>query len=223
MNLVNSQDILDVYYRVSRKGIGSIAHRLHLARRARVEAAWDGSETEPKLWTSIDYVRRTLNARVSGEPAVEPLRWFAEKYLKPLPGLRALSLGSGAGHIELQLSRIASFSSFEGIEISKNLTAQANATAQREGCHELRFMCGDILEMELAQSAYDLVFAHHSLHHFAKVGEVLTRAKRALKPGGLLAFEEYVGPNRFQWRPEQIEAINALLRRIPPRYRRRYS
>lgn len=223
MNLVNSQDILDVYYRVSRKGIGSIAERLHLGRRARVEAAWDGSETAPKFWTNIDSVRKTLNERVTGDPSVEPLRWFAGKYLAPIPGLRALSLGSGAGRVEIQLSTMGSFSSLEGIEISRKLTAQANANAEREGRKELRFICGDILNMDLSESTYDLVFAHHSLHHFANVGAILARAKTALKPGGLLAFEEFVGPNRFQWRPEQLQAINELLAKIPARYRKRYG
>jgi SAM-dependent methyltransferase len=223
MNLVNSQDVLDVYYRLRRRGVRSITDRLRLARRARVEAAWDHSETEPKLWTNIDTVRRTLNCRVTGDPAVEPLRWFADKYLKPLPGLRALSLGSGAGHVEAQLSTMCTLSSLEGIEISRNLTEKANAQARREGRKELRFICGDILSMDLPQSAYDLVFAHHSLHHFANVSAILTRAKRALKPDGLLAFEEYVGPNRFQWRREQLHAINDLLRQIPPRYRKRHG
>ena len=177
MNLVNSQDLLDVYYRVSRKGIGSIAERLHLGRRARVEAAWDGSETAPKFWTNVDSVRRTLNERVTGDPSVEPLRWFAEQYLAPLPALRALSLGSGAGRVEIELSAMCRFSSLEGIEISRKLTAEANAQAEREGRRELRFLCGDILHMELSQSAYDLVFAHHSLHHFANVAAVLARAR----------------------------------------------
>lgn len=223
MNLINAQDFLDVYYRVRRKGIRSITDRLHLARRARVEAAWDGSETDPKLWTDIAYVRQTLNARVTGDPSLPPLRWFADKYLKPRPGLRALSVGSGAGRVERQLAAMADFASLEGIEISKNLTAQANAAAEREGRRELRYVCGDILEMELAEETYDLVFAHHSLHHFPNVGRVLARARRALKPGGLLAFEEYVGPNRLQWRPEQLAAINALLAKIPARYRKRYG
>ena len=57
----------------------------------------------------------------------------------------------------------------------------------------------------------------------AKLGVELTRAKVALKKDGLLAFEEYVGPNRFQWRTEQLDAVNDLLARIPARYRKRYG
>ena len=223
MNLVNSQDLLDVYYRIRRTGIRGIANRLGISRRARVEAAWDNSETAPKLWANIDCVRRSLNRSVTGDPAVEPLRWFADTYLKPRPGLRALSLGSGAGRVEFRLSTMCDFSSFEGIDISRKLTRQANDYAEREGRKELRFICGDMLKMELPRSTFDLVFAFHSLHHFANVERILTRAKAALKPDGLLAFEEYVGPNRFQWRPEQLEAINVLLARIPPRYRKRYG
>src|SRR5918911_634603 len=215
MNLVNAQDVLDVYYRVRRVGLGSITNRLHLGRRERVEAAWDHSETAPKLWTHIDYVRGALNARVSGDPAVPPLRWFADKYLRPRPGMRALSLGSGPGTVELQLASMADFASLEGIEISKKLTRDANELARREGKDELRFICGDLLEMDLAEGTYDLVFAHHSLHHFANVERILARAKSALKPGGMLAFEEYVGPRRFQWRPGQPAALNELLRGIP--------
>jgi len=223
MNLVNLQDGLDLYYRIRRGGIRAVIERLGISRRARVEAAWDHSETARKYWGHIESVRQSLNCRVTGDPAVEPLRWFADTYLKPRPGLRGLSLGSGSGLVELSLCTMATFSSFEGIDISRKLTAEANARAASEGRKELRFICGDVLERELPQSTYDLVFAFHSLHHFANVGQVLTRVKRTLKPDGLLAFEEYVGPNRFQWRPRQLEVINELLRRIPPRYRKRYG
>lgn len=223
MSLVHLQDVLDVYYRIRRAGLGSITKRLHLGRRDRVAAAWENSETAPKLWAGIPFVRGTLNARVSGDPAVPPLSWFVEKYLRPRPRLRALSLGSGPGQVEIQLSRMADFASFEGIEISKKLVREANALAEREGRKEVRFIRGDLLEMDLAEGAYDLVFAHHSLHHFANVDRILARAKSALKPGGLLAFEEYVGPRRFQWRRAQLAAINELLGRIPARYRKRYA
>ena len=137
--------------------------------------------------------------------------------------MRALSLGSGTGKVELELSAMGDFASLEGIDISRRLTAEAGARAEREGRPEVRFICGDIAKMELAPAAYDLVFAHHSLHHFANVDRILRRVKGMLKPDGLLAFEEYVGPNRFQWRREQVEVINELLGRIPPRYRKRYG
>jgi SAM-dependent methyltransferase len=223
MNLVNVQDVLDVYYRLRRAGLGSITKRLRWRRGERVAAAWEHSETAPKLWTSIDFVRAAAHTRVSGDPTVPPLRWFAETYLQAQRGIRALSLGCGAGWVEMQLAAMADFASIDGIDISRKLIREADERARRDGRRELHFRYGDLLEMDLPEGAYDLVFAHHSLHHFARVERILARAKSALKPGGLLAFEEYVGPWRFQWRPAQLAAMNELLRRIPARYRTRYG
>ncbi len=44
------------------------------------------------------------------------------------------------------------------------------------------------------------MFFHGSLHHIRNVERVLEEVHAALKPGGLLFLDEYMGPSRSEWR-----------------------
>jgi SAM-dependent methyltransferase len=53
--------------------------------------------------------------------------------------------------------------------------------------------------LDLPANAYDIVFFHGSLHHVRSVERALAQVRRALKPGGLLYLDEYMGPARSEW------------------------
>jgi 2-polyprenyl-3-methyl-5-hydroxy-6-metoxy-1,4-benzoquinol methylase len=56
---------------------------------------------------------------------------------------------------------------------------------------------GDVLTEDLGADRYDLVFVANLLHHFAagQIRDVITRAARALKPGGVLVVQELLAPS----------------------------
>jgi len=59
-----------------------------------------------------------------------------------------------------------------------------------------------------------------ALHHVERLERVCAEVHQALRPDGLFAFDEFVGPARFQWTPAQVDAANELRRRLPPELRR---
>lgn len=67
------------------------------------------------------------------------------------------------------------------------------------------------------------MFGDQSLHHFAHLESLYANVHRALKPDGYFVLNEYIGPSRFQWTDRQLEAANALLSVLPPRYRLRWQ
>jgi SAM-dependent methyltransferase len=69
--------------------------------------------------------------------------------------------------------------------------------------------------------AFDLILAVGALHHASNVEYVVDQAHSALKPGGLLVANEYIGPDFWQVSPRQYELINAAIHLLPPDLRER--
>ena len=63
------------------------------------------------------------------------------------------------------------------------------------------------------------MFASQSVHHITALEHYLDQVRRTLKPGGLFIFNEFVGATQFQWPDAQLAHANAMLARIPERYR----
>ena len=57
------------------------------------------------------------------------------------------------------------------------------------------------------------------MHHITALEHYLDQVRRTLKPGGLFIFNEFVGATQFQWPDAQLAHANAMLARIPERYR----
>ena len=69
--------------------------------------------------------------------------------------------------------------------------------------------------MDLSGASYSLVFAIMALHHFDRLEHVFTQIRDALEPDGIFVYNEFVGPDRFQWNDLQLEIINRLRACLP--------
>jgi hypothetical protein len=54
------------------------------------------------------------------------------------------------------------------------------------------------------------------LHHIQRLEPLCAAMVELLGDDGLLYFDEFVGPTRFQWTDEQLAVINRLLARLSP-------
>jgi SAM-dependent methyltransferase len=72
----------------------------------------------------------------------------------------------------------------------------------------------DPLSMDVNER-YDLVYWNSSLHHMSDVRAALAWSKRALKPGGMLAMFEFVGPTRFQWSDRNLDYVRRFRQNLP--------
>ena len=109
--------------------------------------------------------------------------------LCPLPGARALDLGTGPGVIALELAARGAI--VVGIDISENQIDAARELADLRGlAAACRFEVGSAEETKQPDASFDLVTAGTCWHWFDH-GRALAEVARVLAPRGLLAIANY--------------------------------
>ena len=144
-------------------------------------------------------MRRAINRRVTGDPNGWPMEWFARRYV-PQP-LAAGPLGRlRHGTARARRLRQGHLRADRGRGLLPEAIAEARRGAEEAGlARRLEYRVEDINAIRLPARRYDIVFFHGSLHHIRNVEHVLEQVRRALKPGGLLFLDEYMGPARSEW------------------------
>lgn len=133
---------------------------------------------------------------------------FAAGHL-PKPGSRVLEVGSGLGHMTLELARRGHH--VTGLELSPASVEVARRTAAAhpmpEGSGSLEYVNADFMSWEPGE-AFDAVCFFLSLHHFTPPDAILARAAEVLAPGGVITVIE---PAR-DWFSETNATTVALVR-----------
>jgi SAM-dependent methyltransferase len=171
-------------------------------------------------WTELAPIQQRINRRISGDPLVDPYQYVLAKYFAGrLPVERALTLGCGTGELERGLVQYGFCARHDAFDIAEESVGKAREAARQAGLDHIHYEVGDVNRIELPAHAYDCVWGVHSIHHLAALEHVFGQVRRALKPGGYVVLNEFVGPTRFQWTERQLEVINGLLRTLPARLR----
>jgi ubiquinone/menaquinone biosynthesis C-methylase UbiE len=154
-------------------------------------------------------------------PQFGGLHWFAylRERCRPIPRQKGLSLCCGDGLVERWLLQSGICAACEGIDISPDAIAVAQREAASAGIGTLTYRVADVERLRLQPNFYDLAVGWMGLHHIDKLSRLLIEVKRALRPGGVLVVNEYVGPSRFQMPSEQVGLINEWLTKLPERLR----
>jgi 2-polyprenyl-3-methyl-5-hydroxy-6-metoxy-1,4-benzoquinol methylase len=175
-----------------------------------------------KGWLDWEFIEvEHIRPRVSGDKSVYYLQHFFRGHLPQMPVQRALSLGCGGGNLERMLIRMGAAASIDAYDASPESIRLATQLAADEGmAGQLQYKVADINSMHLPEGAYDFIVAKMSLHHFENLDHLYGQIQRALKPGGVFMFNEYVGPTRFQWTPVQLDLANKVLETLPETFRR---
>lgn len=214
------------------KRLASAVRRRMLWRGGDAAAHWDAQVGEvesstPRGWLDVELVERFhIRPQISGDPDVFFLEHFRRHHLAG-PALRApvarmLSLGCGGGNLERALIEIGAATHVEAVDASPSSIELAAQLATGAGLADrLDYRVADIDRIELEPRRYDAVVAKMSLHHFERLEHVFDQVAASLKPGGVLMFNEFVGPTRFQWTDEQLDHMNRLLHALPARIRNR--
>jgi len=121
------------------------------------------------------------------EAQLEPLGRRALSALSPRPGERILDIGCGTGATSIELAhRVGRHGEVLAIDISPIvLEAAARNSA---GCAQLRFVEGDAGTYPFALQSFDAAFSRFGVMFFADPVAAFRNIRRALKPGGRLAF-----------------------------------
>lgn len=175
-------------------------------------------------WQDIGAVRRRLNAKVSGDPNRDWIDHLLHTHLADrAPVARCLSLCCGEGRVERALAERGGFARCLGVDASAEALASAKQLASEAGIDTIEYRCDDVNAIQLDEGRFDLILAHHSLHHLEAINAVLAQVARGLRPDGLFACVDYVGPDRFQYSERRYELMDEALLTLPESYRRSVS
>ncbi|HYX20151.1 MAG TPA: class I SAM-dependent methyltransferase, partial [Thermoanaerobaculia bacterium] len=177
--------------------------------------AWDG------IWLNHPAVRAWVNRRVTGDAALWPIHSIRLAIPERLPFRRALSIGSGLGSFERALVELGIATAVTGVDVSPEILAEAERHAAEAGMGDrIRYVAADARAFLETARDLDAICFHASLHHFDRVGELLDLVRKALKPGGVLYLDEYVGPSRHEWTWRDLLEWNLRYRSLPRAVRR---
>ena len=167
------------------------------------------------VWTHSAIVRRYLHVLVSGSPECDWLTWVGHHHL-PEKVDRVLVLGAGSGWLERALTKKPGLRSIVACDFAKDTVAGAEQAAREERLDQIRYAVCNLESEALPDGGpFDAVFANDVLHHIIDLEGLYGRIRDALVPGGKLLFNEYIGPNRFQYSDERMAIINRYFRLIP--------
>jgi ubiquinone/menaquinone biosynthesis C-methylase UbiE len=222
MRLITRDDLSETIAKINQRGSAYILSKFTANALARTQSTFDDVHLQASNWWIIPAVRARWNEKITGRPELPYEPYVVNRYLRDKRDLHLLSLGSGACGHEMAFARHPQFGLIECVDITPGLLRQAETQAREQGLHNMRFEVRDVNAMPWPEATYDIVFFHAALHHFRNVPAVVAGVHRALRPGGLLIFNDYVGPNRLQWTAAQLSATNELLRQLPVAYRQRF-
>ena len=181
-------------------------HAYDVENQAREQAALDPVDYT-KHWFLYNH---SVSRPLTGDCAKYWLDELGKRWFRPRPE-RMLSLGCGPAFIEEQILE----RDFAGTIVAYETSDVAVASARRRLAatplaDRLELHCGDALRAGLPDASFDVVFVEAALHHFMDLESTFRLMHRVLRPGGLLVYDEYVGPDLQQYPPE----LEALLGRI---------
>jgi SAM-dependent methyltransferase len=182
---------------------------------------WDENKEkslDPAFWMAHPLCRGAINRRVSGSPDEWPLDWFRRLHV-PRPFGRGVSWGCGLGAFERSAIRAGIVEEIDAFDISPQSLEAARGQARAEKMESIHYSPGDFDDPRLARRRYDIVFFHASLHHVSQLERLFSRLALALKPGGAIYLDEYIGPSRDRWDGHRLRVARALLDLLPPEAR----
>ncbi|MFQ3595743.1 MAG: methyltransferase domain-containing protein [Sphingomonadaceae bacterium] len=132
--------------------------------------------------------------------------------LAPQPGEHVLDIGCGAGSTSLALAKaVGAAGRVVGVDVSHPLLAIAEAAGA--AVSNLRFVEADAQTHAFDQGSFDAAFSRFGVMFFADPAAAFANIRKALKPGGRLAFVCWRGLAENAW---MRVPLMAALPHLPP-------
>ncbi|MBT9551330.1 MAG: methyltransferase domain-containing protein [Hydrogenophaga sp.] len=169
------------------------------AKDANQNAGWN--DQSGQLWVA-NQTRLDAVASVFGEAAIEAVA--------PATGDRVLDVGCGAGASSLALAaRVGPGGQVLGVDISEPLIDRARALAPQDT--PALFRVADASSAELPESAFDILFSRFGVMFFDDPTGAFAHLRRALRPGGRVAFVCWRGVAENDWMRLPMGAIGDIV------------
>ncbi len=172
----------------------------------------------PKQWTEYPLVRRYINECATDSWWAYPTHGFKAGWAyKPLA--RGLSIGCGTGALERDLRWLRICEEVDAFDISPESIRLARERAAREEIDRVAFHVADCESFDYEREHYDAVFFNGSMHHMSDPARLLDRVLPALRGGGLVFLDDYVGPSRDEWPGEDLSLAETAYQSLPSAWR----
>ncbi|KZN20040.1 MULTISPECIES: class I SAM-dependent methyltransferase [Pseudomonas] len=170
-------------------------------QNANQVADWNGQSGE--YWAA-NQARLDAMFAVFGQAAIEAAA--------PATGERVLDVGCGAGASSLALAaRVGSGGHVLGVDISEPLIGRACALAPEDT--PTQFQVADASSVELPEGSFDILFSRFGVMFFDDPTGAFAHMRRALRPGGRVAFVCWRGVAENDWVRLPMSAIKDI---VPP-------
>lgn len=146
-------------------------------------------------WNDIEAVKEHINFLISGDKKIDYLNNFKNKIKRKFN--KALVLNCGNGHVEREFIKNNIIDSAIGIDISKDLIAEANLNKQN---FDISYIQHDINTFDFSSIDFDLLIVFAAGHHIQYLNRVFFEASKVLlKNNGMIVGFDYIGPHRNQY------------------------
>jgi ubiquinone/menaquinone biosynthesis C-methylase UbiE len=194
----------------------------HPAMRVRADDPayrWK-ADAEARYWGRPWFEQKNLggtlasfsNRNLTGDPT----RSWLDDLIARGPFGSAAMLGCDEDPLEASWMRAGASARLDVYDLSAEVIRRRRARAPRG----VRFLQADLNFAHLPTERYDVIWSSGCLHHLVNLEHLMDQVSRALRPGGLFAFHDYVGENRFHFDLRRLARANAALCEVPVRFRR---
>lgn len=131
-------------------------------------------------------------------------------------GQHVLDVGCGCGETSFEIAYTVAPGAVLGADISASLLDIAREDAQARAIDGVRFARVDAQVEPFEAEAFDVVFSRFGVMFFDDPAAAFANIRKALKPGGRLAFCCWRKPAENQWLSLPMQAASHLLPPLPP-------
>jgi SAM-dependent methyltransferase len=133
------------------------------------------------------------------------------------PGQRVVDIGCGSGLTTVELAgMVGPDGEADGFDIAPSLVRAAQERAARAGIANAHFTVADVQTHDLEEGAYDAAFSRFGVMFFADPETAFARIRRAVRPGGVLAFASWQNIFLNEWMFVPGSAVVAVTGALPP-------
>lgn len=191
-------------------------HLRHEDTENQVAAFWDAKTNQSPLkisWWNNELISGEVRRRVTGDKDKSFVDYFKDKVITEIRKgqmfQNALSLGSGAGSLEIEMIQKGICSNMTGVDLSPRRVQHANDRVPESMKERLHF---EVKDLELwdpeVEIKYDLIVLKMAFHHIQRLEFFVKLFDTILHPDGFIYFDEYVGPAKFQFDKFEIALCN---------------
>ncbi len=177
-------------------------------------------ESDPTDYTQHKFLyQHSIGKPMTGSLDGWSVDSIAREFFNPPPA-RVLAIGSGMAFVEEYLVAQGYAQHVTVYEMSQVAVDKARErVTEKPYAGKLDLRCGDVLTADIPDGEYDAVFVLAAIHHFSEIEAMYAFMHRVLKPGGLLWFDEYIGPDHHIYEPEVLAIMDEVNDCLAPSYR----